>query len=72
MADPQCQPFRYKYLQKLFEENALTGLLQYINKFEGPDMDRLAYALALFISTGLSSSNVLLTLQKEHLVKDGE
>ncbi|KAH9814856.1 hypothetical protein DFH28DRAFT_928471 [Melampsora americana] len=62
---------RYKYLQKLFEENALTGLLQYINKFQGPDMERLAYALALFMSTGLASSNVLLTLQKEHLVKDG-
>lgn len=62
---------RYKYLQKLFEENALTGLLQYINKFEGPDMDKLAHALALFIATGLTSSNVLLTLQKEHLVKDG-
>ncbi|CAH7689964.1 hypothetical protein BY996DRAFT_8492787 [Phakopsora pachyrhizi] len=62
---------RYKYLQKLFEENALTGLLQYINKFQGPDLDKLSFALALFISTGLTSSNVLLTLQKEHLVKDG-
>lgn len=62
---------RYKYLQKIFEENALTGLLQYINKFEGPDLEKLAYSLALFISTGLTSANVLLTLQKEHLVKDG-
>ncbi|MBW0504649.1 hypothetical protein O181_044364 [Austropuccinia psidii MF-1] len=62
---------RYKYLQKLFEENALTGLLQYINKFQGQDLEKLAFALALFISTGLTSSNVLLTLQKEHLVKDG-
>lgn len=63
---------RYKYLQKLFEENALTEILQYANKWKDHDLEKLTFATALFIATGLASSSILLTLQKENLVKDGE
>lgn len=66
-----CRMSRYKYLQKLFEENALTEILQYANKWKGEDLDKLTFATALFISTGLASPNVLLTLKKENLVRDG-
>lgn len=64
-------PRSYKYLQKLFEENALTEILQYANKWKGADLDKLTFATALFISTGLAAPNVLLTLKKENLVRDG-
>lgn len=63
--------FRYKYLQKPFEETALKGILQYSNKFSQVDQDKLAVATALFVANGLASASVLSVLKKEHLVKDG-
>ncbi|ORY42133.1 hypothetical protein BCR35DRAFT_311290 [Leucosporidium creatinivorum] len=62
---------RYKYLQKPFEETALRGILQYTNKFSPIDQEKLAVATSQFVSTGLASANVLVSLKKDHLVKDG-
>ncbi|KAF9582277.1 hypothetical protein BGW38_000420 [Lunasporangiospora selenospora] len=61
---------RYKYLQRGFEET-LKNLLQYINKFNAQDTDKLALATGLFCSSGLASLNVLSVLFKEHLVREG-
>ncbi|KAI5480165.1 hypothetical protein MNV49_001491 [Pseudohyphozyma bogoriensis] len=61
---------RYKYLQKPFEESAVKGVLQYTNKFNEAERQKLAYATALFISTGLVSANVLVVFKKEHLIKE--
>ncbi|KAK4057203.1 hypothetical protein OIO90_001698 [Microbotryomycetes sp. JL221] len=61
---------RYKYLQKPFEESALRDILQYANKFPEADQEKLAAATALFVTNGLTSSNVLLTFKKDHLTKD--
>ncbi|KAK4051371.1 hypothetical protein OIV83_002855 [Microbotryomycetes sp. JL201] len=65
------QAWKYKYLQKPFEESALRDLLQFANKFALPDQEKLAAATALFVSTGLITSSVLLGLKKDHLTKDG-
>lgn len=61
---------RYKYLQKPFEETAIKGILQYLNKFSPVDQEKLAVSTALFVSSGLASANVLVVLKKDHLVKD--
>ncbi|KAM0789254.1 hypothetical protein ACM66B_000097 [Microbotryomycetes sp. NB124-2] len=61
---------RYKYLQKPFEESALRDILQFANKFSPLDQEKLAAATALFVSTGLTTSGVLLGLRKDHLTKD--
>ncbi|SCZ89291.1 BZ3500_MvSof-1268-A1-R1_Chr9g10358 [Microbotryum saponariae] len=62
---------RYKYLQKGFEETALPSILQYSNKFSQIDQEKLAVATALFVAVGLVSASVVLSLKKDHLVKDG-
>lgn len=61
---------RYKYLQRGFEDT-LMNLLQYINKFEKEDSNKLAIATGLFCSSGLANLSVLSVLFKEHLVKEG-
>ncbi|KAK4694633.1 hypothetical protein P7C70_g8702, partial [Phenoliferia sp. Uapishka_3] len=61
---------RYKYLQKPFEETALKGILQYTNKFNPIEQEKLAVSTAVFVSSGLASASVLNVLKKEHLVKD--
>lgn len=61
---------RYKYLQKPFEETALKGVLQHVNKFSPVDQEKLAVSSALFVAGGLASANVLTALIKDHLVKD--
>lgn len=63
---------RYKYLQKPFEETALRGTLQYINKFSPVEQEKLAVATAFFVANGLVSASVLLSVVKDHLVKDCE
>ncbi|SCV69691.1 BQ2448_1085 [Microbotryum intermedium] len=63
---------RYKYLQKGFEETALPSILQYSNKFSQIDQEKLAVATALFVAVGLVSASVVLSLKKDHLVKDGQ
>lgn len=69
--DSNWDAYRYKYLQKPFEETALRGILQYTNKFSPVDQEKLAVATSQFVSTGLASANVLVSLKKDHLVKDG-
>ncbi|GLB37073.1 putative eIF4-gamma/eIF5/eIF2-epsilon [Lyophyllum shimeji] len=61
---------RYKYLQKPLEENALPGLLQYINRWSPAQRDKLAMAVGLLISQGLANASCLMSLTKDHLVKN--
>jgi hypothetical protein len=42
-----------------------------MNKFSPVDQEKLAVATSQFVSTGLASANVLVSLKKDHLVKDG-
>ncbi|RDB16944.1 Basic leucine zipper and W2 domain-containing protein 2 [Hypsizygus marmoreus] len=61
---------RYKYLQKPLEELSLPGLLQYINRWSPTQRDKLAIAVGLLISQGLANASCLLSLTKDHLVKN--
>ncbi|KAG8999993.1 hypothetical protein FRB93_012930 [Tulasnella sp. JGI-2019a] len=62
---------RYKYLQKPLEETALPTLLQYVNKWPEGRRDKVAMTVGLMIAQGLASASCLLSLTKDHLVKDG-
>lgn len=62
---------RYKFLQKPLEESTMPRILQYIHRFEQEQVTKLAVATALSIELGLTSTSVLLPLQKDHLTKDG-
>lgn len=61
---------RFKFLQKPLEETNLSGLIQYTSRYAVEERQKLAVATALLIQMGLVNANVLLTLQKDHLVKD--
>jgi len=61
---------RYKYLQRSFEET-IKNLLQYINKWNTEENNKLATAIGLFASGQMTNINVLTILFKEHLVKEG-
>jgi hypothetical protein len=63
---------RYKYLQKPLQESALPGLLQYANRWLQPQRDKFALATGLLLSQGLASGGALLSLTKDHLVKNGQ
>ena len=43
-----------------------------MNKFSAVDQEKLAVATAQFVATGLASANVLASVKKDHLIKDGE
>ena len=62
----------YKFLQKPLEETNLAGIIQYTSRFTPEQRKKLAIATAVMIQMQLVSASVLLTLQKDHLVKDGE
>ena len=62
----------YKFLQKPLEESTIPSILQYVNRFEDEQREKLATGTALMIQAGLASAAVLNTLQKDHLTKDGE
>ena len=64
-------PLRYKYLQKPLQESALPGLLQYANRWPQSQQDKFAIASGLLLSQGLASGGALLSLTKDHLVKNG-
>lgn len=68
MHDP---PHRYKYLQKPLEESSLPTLLQYIHRWSSAQTEKLAMAVGLLIAQGLASASCLLSLTKDHLVKNG-
>ncbi|KAH9994957.1 ARM repeat-containing protein [Russula compacta] len=61
---------RYKYLQKPLEDNSLPTLLQYVNKWQQEQRDRLATTIGLIIAQGLASAACLQSLTKDHLVKN--
>ncbi|UZJ52027.1 hypothetical protein CBS101457_001347 [Exobasidium rhododendri] len=61
---------RYKFLQKPLEESNLAGIIQYTSRFTPEQRKKLAIATAVMIQIQLVSASVLLTLQKDHLVKD--
>ncbi|MCO5549676.1 hypothetical protein L7F22_003149 [Adiantum nelumboides] len=62
---------RFKFLQKPLEEQNLSNLIQYASRYPVEERKKLAVATALLIQMNLVNANVLLTLQKEHLVKEG-
>ncbi|KAF5317156.1 hypothetical protein D9611_003902 [Ephemerocybe angulata] len=61
---------RYKYLQKPLEETSLPALLQYTNRWTSEQKDKLCYAVGLLMSQGLANASCLLSLTKDHLVKN--
>jgi hypothetical protein len=63
---------RYKYLQKPLEETSLSSLLQYTNRWTPAQKDKLCYAVGLLMSQGLANASCLLSLTKDHLVKNGK
>ena len=62
---------RYKYLQRPLEERALPGLLQYTNRWSDVEREKFAVMTALMIAQGLAHCGCLLSLTKDHLVKNG-
>ncbi|KAK3908473.1 Protein krasavietz [Frankliniella fusca] len=60
---------RYKYLEKMFEEE-MKKVLVFIKGFSETDRRKLARMTALWISNGSVPPSVLLVLINEHLVKD--
>ncbi|KAJ3570360.1 hypothetical protein NP233_g4445 [Leucocoprinus birnbaumii] len=61
---------RYKYLQRPLESSSLPTLLQYIHRWTPAQTEKLAIAVGLLISQGLASASCLLSLTKDHLVKN--
>ncbi|EKM54281.1 uncharacterized protein PHACADRAFT_258024 [Phanerochaete carnosa HHB-10118-sp] len=61
---------RYKYLQKPLEESSLPGLLQYVNRWSEIEREKFATAMALMVAQSLATVAPLLTLTKDHLVKN--
>lgn len=61
---------RYKFLQKPLEETSMKGILQYINRYDPVQVNKLAVACALSIQMGLTNASILSPLQKDHLTKD--
>lgn len=64
-------PARYKYLQRPLESSSLPTLLQYVHRWTTAQTEKLAIAVGLLISQGLASAGCLLSLNKDHLVKNG-
>lgn len=62
---------RYKYLQRPLEESVLPALLQYVNRWTDIQREKFAVAAGLMISQGLAGANCLVSLTKDHLVKNG-
>ncbi|XP_006461085.1 hypothetical protein AGABI2DRAFT_150878 [Agaricus bisporus var. bisporus H97] len=61
---------RYKYLQRPLEASSLPTLLQYIHRWTPAQTEKLAIAIGLLISQGLASASCLVSLTKDHLVKN--
>ena len=64
-------PHRYKYLQKPLEETSLPSLLQYINRWSDAEREKFAVATGVMLAQGLASGTALVSLTKDHLVKNG-
>lgn len=61
---------RYKYLQRSLEDT-LQHVLQFINKWQSTENNKLAMATGYIITSQLTSVSVLKVLLKDYLVKDG-
>jgi hypothetical protein len=61
---------RYKYLQKPLEENFLPDVLGYLGKYDEAQRDKLAQAVALLIIDLQISPRCLVSLTRDHVVKD--
>jgi hypothetical protein len=61
---------RFKYLQKPLEENFLPDILGYLPKWEPAQRAKFAEAVALLIVEVGISPKCLLTLTRDHVVKD--
>lgn len=62
---------RYKYLQRPLEDT-LKHILQFINKWEPAQNNKLAMATGYMITTQLIGMGILKVLLKDYLVKDGK
>lgn len=62
---------RYKYLQKPLQETSLPGLLQYANRWPQPQREKIGVVIGLLLAQGIVTASVLLSLTKDHLVKNG-
>jgi len=61
---------RYKYLEKMFEEE-MKKILLFIKGFSDIERVKLARMTTLWISNGSIPPTVLQVLTNEHLIKDG-
>ncbi|EIM82945.1 ARM repeat-containing protein [Stereum hirsutum FP-91666 SS1] len=61
---------RYKYLQKPLETSVLPTLLQYVNKWDQIQTTKFAMCTGLLIAQNLANASCLLSLTREHLVKN--
>ncbi|KIY46214.1 ARM repeat-containing protein [Fistulina hepatica ATCC 64428] len=61
---------RYKYLQRPLETSALPTLLQYIHRWSAAQKDKLALTTGLLIAQGLANASCLMSLTKDHLLKN--
>ncbi|KAH8340571.1 hypothetical protein KR059_001269 [Drosophila kikkawai] len=61
---------RYKYLEKMFEEE-MGKVLLFVKGFTPSERIKLARMTALWLVNGSVPPNVLLVLNNEHLIKDG-
>ena len=52
-------------------EETLTHLLQYTNKFEALDSEKLSKGVGMLVSIQTVSMSILSVLMKDHLVKEG-
>ena len=63
---------RYKYLQRPLEEQSLPALLQYVNRWTDVQREKFAVATGIMMAQGLAQAGCMLSLTKDHLVKNGE
>lgn len=61
---------RYKYLEKMFEEE-MKKVLVFIKGFTPIERTKLARMTALWVANGAVPPTVLAVLNNEHLIKDG-
>lgn len=62
---------RYKYLQRPLEEQSLPALLQYVNRWTDAQREKFAVATGIMMAQGLAQAGCILSLTKDHLVKNG-
>jgi len=61
---------RYKYLEKAFEDD-LKKILMFQKGFTAEEREKLATITGIILANGLCTTNILLSLFEDHLVKEG-